>query len=59
MTEILDYARSRGIRHVFADILREIRTMLAMAQELGLRNVPDVDDPGVVRVDCPLAKNQA
>ncbi|HKA74898.1 MAG TPA: bifunctional acetate--CoA ligase family protein/GNAT family N-acetyltransferase [Xanthobacteraceae bacterium] len=55
MTEILAYARTRGIKHVFGHVLRENRTMLAMAQDLGFRIVPDVDDPQVVRVDCELA----
>src|SRR5262249_12071566 len=55
MTEILAYARTRGIKHVFGDVLRENRTMLAMAQHLGFRILPDVDDPQVVRVDCELS----
>src|SRR5262249_7666891 len=58
MTEILAYARTRGIKHVFGDVLRENRTMLAMAQHLGFRIVPDVDDPQVVRVDCELANGK-
>jgi acetyltransferase len=58
MSEILDYARSRGIKRVFGDVLRENRTMLVMAEELGFKIVPDVNDPQVVRVDCDLTKRQ-
>jgi acetyltransferase len=58
MTDILDYARSRGIKRVFGDVLRENRTMLIMAEELGFKIVPDVNDPQVVRVDCDLTKRQ-
>lgn len=54
MTEILDYARTRGIKRVFGDVLRENRTMLAMAAELGFTIVPDPDDPQLVRVECRL-----
>jgi acetyltransferase len=59
MTDILDYARSRGIKRMFGDVLRENRTMLSMAEELGFKIVPDVDDPQVVRVDCDLTKAPA
>jgi acetyltransferase len=59
MREILDYARSRGIRQVHGDVLRENRTMLEMAQELGFKVVPDLDDPQVVRVECDLSKGSA
>jgi acetyltransferase len=58
MTDILDYARGRGIKRVFGDVLRENRTMLVMAEELGFKIVPDVNDPQVVRVDCDLTKRQ-
>jgi acetyltransferase len=59
MTEILNYARARGIKRVFGDVLRENRTMLLMAEELGFRIVPDMDDPQVVRVDCDLTRHPA
>ena len=59
MTDILDYARARGIKRVFGDVLRENRTMLVMAEELGFKIVPDVNDPQVVRVDCDLTKERA
>jgi acetyltransferase len=40
MKEILDYARARGIKRVYGDVLRENWTMLAMAAELGFTIVP-------------------
>jgi acetyltransferase len=58
MTEILAYARTRGIKRVFGDVLRENRTMLIMAEELGFKIVPDVHDPQVVRVDCDLTRRE-
>ena len=57
MTELLSYARARGIKHIHGDVLRENRTMLAMAQELGFKIAPDVHDPQVMRVDCALTKS--
>jgi acetyltransferase len=59
MTDILDYARSRGIKRVYGDVLRENRNMLAMAADLGFKIVPDVQDPQVMRVDCDLTKEPA
>ena len=59
MTDILDYARSRGIKRVFGDVLRENRTMLSMADDLGFKIMPDVHDPQVMRVDCDLTKARA
>ena len=59
MTEILDYARSRGIKRVHGDVLRENRTMLAMADDLGFKIAPEILDPQVMRVDCDLTKERA
>ena len=59
MTDILNYARSRGIKRVFGDVLRENRTMLSMADDLGFKIMPDVHDPQVMRVDCDLTKARA
>jgi len=59
MTDILDYARSRGIKRVFGDVLRENRTMLAMADDLGFKIKPDIHDPQVMRVDCDLTNEPA
>jgi acetyltransferase len=57
MTDILNYARSRGIAHVFGDVLRENTTMLSMARDLGFTIIPDMQDPQVLRVDCDLTKS--
>ncbi len=54
MRRILDYARSRGIREVYGDVLRENRTMLKLCEVLGFArsNVPE--EPGIVRVSLAL-----
>jgi acetyltransferase len=40
MQEIVAYARQRGIKRVYGEVLRENRTMLQMAHELGFRTGP-------------------
>lgn len=54
MLEILDYARSRGVRQVFGEVLRENAPMLRMCADLGFRQKFDSDDPGVVHVSIDL-----
>ncbi len=44
MQKILSYARARGMRRVFAEVLAENTSMLALAQELGfVRQAPGED----------------
>ncbi|HYC03302.1 MAG TPA: bifunctional acetate--CoA ligase family protein/GNAT family N-acetyltransferase [Azospirillaceae bacterium] len=50
MTRILDYARSRGIKEVFGEVLRENRNMLQLCRDLGFRRQEHPDDPGIVEV---------
>ncbi|MEA1677536.1 bifunctional acetate--CoA ligase family protein/GNAT family N-acetyltransferase [Nitrospirillum sp. BR 11163] len=50
MTRILDYARTRGIREVFGEVLRENVTMLQMCRDLGFKQTDYPDDPGIVEV---------
>ena len=57
MTEIIAYARGRGTRHIFGEILRENTTMLKMCEELGFDREPHVDDPGLVLVTVDLTKD--
>jgi len=54
MRRIIDYARSRGIREIYGDVLRENDTMLKVCGILGFvqSNVPD--EPGLVRVTLDL-----
>jgi acetyltransferase len=40
LSEILAYARRRGIRQVYGEIMRENTTMLRMAHELGFHSAP-------------------
>jgi len=51
MTEILAFAYSRNISHVFGDVLTENTTMLHVAEQLGFTITRQADDPGVCRVD--------
>ncbi|QQP89737.1 bifunctional acetate--CoA ligase family protein/GNAT family N-acetyltransferase [Skermanella sp. TT6] len=56
MTQIIEYARSRGIGEVFGEVLRENTTMLAMCHELGFTRRENRDEPGVVEVRISLAE---
>ena len=53
MTEILAYARKRGLQTVFGDVLRENTTMLQMAKELGFVLKPSAS-PETVEVTLDL-----
>jgi acetyltransferase len=55
MTELIAYARSRGLKTIHGDVLRENVTMLQMAGELGFVQA-DTDSPEVVRVTIDLTK---
>ncbi len=55
MNEILAYARQRGLRRIFGDVLRENLPMLHLAQELGFTVRAGEDDPTLARVDLDLA----
>uniref|UniRef100_UPI0031DA68BB GNAT family N-acetyltransferase n=1 Tax=Inquilinus sp. TaxID=1932117 RepID=UPI0031DA68BB len=54
MTEIIAYARSRGLARISGEILRENATMLRMAEELGFTSEAATDEPGLVRVTIAL-----
>ena len=53
MRRIIDYARERGIKEVFGDVLRENKAMLGLCRKLGF-TVGFAGEPGVVRVTLPL-----
>ena len=53
MRRIIDYARERGIKELFGDVLRENKAMLALCRKLGF-SVGFAGEPGVVRVTLPL-----
>ncbi|MEP9354455.1 bifunctional acetate--CoA ligase family protein/GNAT family N-acetyltransferase [Xanthobacter sp. KR7-65] len=55
MSEILAYARKRGLRIVFGDVMRENGPMLRLAEDLGFKATPGSEDPSVMRVVIDLA----
>jgi acetyltransferase len=54
MRRIIDYARGRGIREIFGDVLRENRPMLRLCGALGFTESPMPDEPSLVRVTLRL-----
>lgn len=50
MRRILDYAKRRGIREIFRDVLQENRTMLRLCDVLGFTLKRAPDEPEIVRV---------
>jgi acetyltransferase len=54
MTELIAYARQRDLKTLSGDVLRENRTMLRMAEELGFTRMT-TDAPEIVRVSIDLA----
>ena len=54
MRQIIDYARSRGIREVWGDVLRENAAMLGLVRKLGFKVKDDPEDPSLVRVTLDL-----
>ncbi|MBP2299891.1 bifunctional acetate--CoA ligase family protein/GNAT family N-acetyltransferase [Azospirillum picis] len=54
MNKILDYARSRGIKEVYGEVLRENTNMLNMCRALGFVRKENLDEPGVVEVRIEL-----
>jgi len=56
MRRILDYAKERGVREVYGDVLRENRTMLKLCQVLGFTPSSVPDEPELVRVTLRLSE---
>ena len=54
MRRIIDYAKSRGIREIVGDVLRENRTMLKLCKVLGFTTERDPDDLEIVKVRLRL-----
>jgi len=58
MSDLLAYARARGVKTMYGDVLRENKIMLKMATELGF--VPAAsDDPDVVKVTIDLTSTSS
>jgi acetyltransferase len=53
MNDILAYAKARGLKRLYGDVLRENATMLQMTDELGFTRSPGIG-PDVVRVSIEL-----
>jgi len=54
MRYIIDYARKRGIKELYGEVLRENEPMLRLNRALNFKIQATPDDPGVVRVSLPL-----
>ena len=54
MRYIIDYARSRGIKELFGEVLRENEPMLRLNRALNFNVSAALDDPGVLHVSLPL-----
>ena len=54
MRYIIDYARSRGIKELYGEVLRENESMLRLNRALNFKISATQDDPGVLHVSLPL-----
>lgn len=54
MERIVAYARARGIRQVWGDVLRENRRMLAICEDLGFTRTAIDGEPSIVKVRLDL-----
>jgi acetyltransferase len=54
MGRIIQYARERGLRQVYGEVLQENAGMLHIDRSLGFKIRPEPDDPGVMHVTLEL-----
>ncbi len=54
MRYIIDYAKNRGIKELYGEVLRENEPMLRLNRALNFRIHATPDDPGVLHVTLPL-----
>ena len=59
MRRLIDYARQRGTKEMFGDVLRENTTMLRMCEVLGFARSSVPDEPGLMRVTLDLSTAKA
>ncbi len=59
MRRIIDYARRRGIREIYGDVLQENRLMRKLCGILGFREASVADEPGMIRVTLNLEAGAA
>jgi acetyltransferase len=55
MRYIIDYAKSRGIKELYGEVLRENESMLRLNRVLNFKVHATPDDPGVLHVTLPLS----
>lgn len=58
MRRIIDYARKRGIREIFGEILSENTPMLRLCRALGFSTKRMLDDPGVIIASLALGSGK-
>lgn len=56
MHRIVDYARQRGIREIYGEVLRENEPMLKINEAMGFRIEPSEEDAGLMHVSLRLDK---
>ncbi|MEI6984664.1 MAG: bifunctional acetate--CoA ligase family protein/GNAT family N-acetyltransferase [Rhodospirillaceae bacterium] len=54
MRKIITFARTRSIREVYAEVLRDNQGMIKLAQKHGFTRHDSPDEPGVLEVTLPL-----
>lgn len=54
MRHLIDYARERGLKALFGEVLSENTAMLALCRELGFSITREVDSHGVLRTELSL-----
>ncbi len=54
MNKIIHYARNRGIRELWGEVLRENRPMLRLNRKLGFKVRPIAEDPSIMHVSLDL-----
>lgn len=58
MRRIIDYARNRGIKEIYGDVLGENRIMLKLCQVLGFVSHRVPEEPSITRVRLQLDKSE-
>jgi len=54
LQHLIDYARQRGIRELYADTLKDNERILKLVEGLGFQRSENPEDPALVRVTLPL-----
>jgi acetyltransferase len=54
MRRMIDYAKRRGIRELYGDVLRENEPMLKLNRAMGFTVKNDADDPNLIHVSLAL-----